>query len=154
MISPFYDSDTFILYLEPILNPYLQSYQNIITLDRMPSGALEDMVSTVNLPKLSCFQQAGVFASPNIVRTLLGSCVYVLMRYPKGSVHGVLNWKCPDIFMGAEDIPAVFGYLKKNGYSVDTDLTKMMFKGPVTIGGQSDTRFSGDRRMICMVTKN
>jgi hypothetical protein len=150
MISPFYDSDAFILYLEPILNPYLQSYQNIITLDRMPKGVLEDMVSTVNLPKLSGFQQAG----PNIVRTLLGSCVYILLRYPKGSANGVLNWKCPDIFMGADDIPAVFAYLKKNGYSVDTDLTKMMFNGPVTIGGHSDTRYSGDRKMICMITKN
>ena len=120
----------------------------------MPKGPLEDLVSTVSFPKLSAFQEAGVFANPNIGRALLGSCVHVLMRYPKGTINGVLNWKCPDIFMGADDIPAIFGFLKKNGYTVDTDLTKMMFKGPVTIGGQCDTRFSGDRKMICMVSKD
>jgi hypothetical protein len=155
MISPFYEGDTFIMYLEPILNPYLQSYQNIITLDRIPKGPLEDMVSTLNLPKLSPFLEAGVFSNPNIGRSLLGSCAYVLLRYPKTACNnGAINWKCPDIFMGADDIPALFGYLKKNGYTVDTDITKMMFKGPVTIGGPSQSRFSGDRKMICMVTKN
>jgi hypothetical protein len=78
-----------------------------------------------------------------------------LQTYPKTACNnGAINWKHPDIFMGADDIPALFGYLKKNGYTVDTDLTKMMFKGPVTIGGPSQSRFSGDRKMICMVTKN
>lgn len=154
MISPFYDcggGSSFVLYLEPILNPYLHSYQNVITLDTMPSGPLADMVSTVNVPKLSPFLEAGVFASPNVGRTLGGSCVHVLLRYPKAACGGV-NWKMTDIFMGADDIPAVLGYLKKNGYTVDTDMTKMMFKSRATGGGVAEKRFSGDRKMICMVT--
>ena len=140
---------TFVLYLEPILNPYFKSYQNIITLDRMPSGTLADMVTMVNLPKLSPFQEAGVFSGPNFGRALSGSCVHVLLRYPKNACG--FNWKNTDVFMGADDIPSVLGYLKANGYIIDTDLTKMMFKSRVEVGGVSDKRFSGDRKVICFV---
>jgi hypothetical protein len=52
--------------------------------------------------------------------------------------------------MGADDIPSIIGYLRTNGYSIDTETTKMMNKSRVLIGGVSDTRFSGDRKMICM----
>ena len=146
MESPFAKhsaGSTFVLYLEPILNPYLKTYQNVITLDRMPSGVLADMVSLVNLPKLSPFQEAGL--------GFIGrSCVHVLMRYPKDS--GLFNWKNSDIFMGADDIPSVLGFLKANGYVVDTELTKMMFKSRVEVGGVSERRFSGDRRVICFVS--
>jgi hypothetical protein len=53
--------------------------------------------------------------------------------------------------MGADDIPSVLGYLKANGYTIDTDLTKMMFKSRVEVGGVSNGRFSGDRKVICFV---
>jgi len=141
---------TFVLYLEPILNPFFKAYQNVITLDRMPSGVLADMVTMVNLPKLSPFQEAGVFSSPNFGRGGLGgSCVNVLLRYPKKACG--FNWKNTDVFMGADDIPSVLGYLRSNGYTLDTDLTKMMFKSRVEVGGGSDRRFSGDRKVICFV---
>ena len=59
MESPFAKhgtGSTFVLYLEPILNPYFKAYQNVITLDRMPNGVLADMVNVVDLPKMSPFQ--------------------------------------------------------------------------------------------------
>ena len=149
MESPFSNfgsssSSTFVLYLEPILNSYWKTYQNVITLDRMPNGVLADMVTIVNLPKLSAFQEAGnMFGN-------VSNCVYVLLRYPKKS--GCFNWKNTDIFMGADDIPSVLGYLRANGYTIDTDLTKMMFKSRVEVGGVSDRRFSGDRKVICFVS--
>jgi len=149
MESPFAkhgSGSTFVLYLEPILNPYLKSYQNIITVDRMPYGALADMVTMVNLPKLSPFQEAGF----GFGRSLNGSCVHVLLRYPKNACG--FNWKNSDIFMGADDIPSVLGYLRANGYVVDTDLTKLMFKSRVEVGGVSERRFSGDRKVICFVS--
>jgi hypothetical protein len=136
---------TFVLYLEPILNSYFQTYQNVITLDRMPDGPLADMVNMVDLPKLSPFQEAG----NGFGRGMGGSCVHVLLRYPKN--YGGFNWKNTDTFMGADDIPSVLGYLKANGYTVDTELTKMMFKSRVEVGGVSDKRFSGDRKVICFV---
>jgi hypothetical protein len=137
---------TFVLYLEPILNSYFQTYQNVITLDRMPDGPLADMVNVVDLPKLSSFQEAG----NGFGRGMGGSCVHVLLRYCKSS--GLFSRKNSDIFMGADDIPSVLGYLKANGYTIDTDLTKMMFKSRVEVGGVSDKRFSGDRKVICFVS--
>uniref|UniRef100_A0A6C0LAL0 Uncharacterized protein n=1 Tax=viral metagenome TaxID=1070528 RepID=A0A6C0LAL0_9ZZZZ len=137
---------TFVLYLEPIMNPYFKSYQNVITLDRMPDGPLADMVTMVNLPKLSPFQEAG----NGFGRGMGGSCIHVLLRYRKSS--GLFSWKNSDIFMGTDDIPSVLGYLKANGYTIDTDLTKMMFKSRVEVGGISDKRFSGDRKVICFVS--
>jgi len=152
MISPFaHVGSTFVLYLEPILNPHYQTYQNIITFDKMPDGPIANMVTTINLPKLSPFKEAGVFSSPNFGRAFGGSCVHVLLRYPKNSCG--FNWKMTDVFMTADDIPSVLGYLKKTGYSVDTELTKMLFESRVEIGGVSDKRHSGDRKVICMVQK-
>jgi len=151
MESPFEkhgQGSTFVLYLEPILNPYFKAYQNVITLDRMPSGPLADMVTVVDLPKLSSFQEAGVFSS----RGLGGCCVHLLLRYRKTS--GLFSWKNTDIFMGADDIPSVLGYLRSNGYTVDTELTKMMFESRVEVGGVSDKRFSGDRKVICFVSNS
>jgi hypothetical protein len=152
MESPFAKhgiGSTFVLYLEPILNPYWKTYQNVITLDRMPSGVLADMVYLVDLPRLSPFQEAGVFSSVALGRSGLGgSCVHLLLRYPKSC----FSWKNTDIFMGADDIPSVLGYLRANGYTIDTDLTKMMFKSRVEVGGVSDRRFSGDRKVICFVS--
>ena len=141
---------TFVLYLEPIMNSYFQTYQNVITLDRMPDGPLADMVTMVNLPKLSPFQEAGIFSAAGFGRGMGGSCVHVLLRYRKSS--GLFSWKNSDIFMGADDIPSVLGYLKANGYTIDTDLTKMMFKSRIEVGGVSDKRFSGDRKVICFVS--
>jgi hypothetical protein len=147
MESPFEKhGSTFVLYLEPILNPYFKAYQNVITLDRMPSGPLADMVNVVDLPRLSSFQEAGF----GIGRGFGGSCLHVLFRYRKSS--GLFSWKNTDIFMGADDIPSVLGYLRCNGYTIDTNLTKMMFESRVDVGGVSDKRFSGDRKVICFVT--
>ena len=54
--------------------------------------------------------------------------------------------------MGADDIPSVFSYLQSQGYKVDTSLTTMLQDGRVVIGGVSDKRYSGNRKMIAMVS--
>ena len=56
--------------------------------------------------------------------------------------------------MGADDIPAVLSYLQSNGYTIDTSITKMLFKSRAVIGGVAESRMSGDRKMICMVSYN
>jgi len=145
---------TFVLYLEPILNTYYKTYQNVITVSDMPHGPLADMVTLINLPKLSSFQEASVFSSPSLGRGM-GSCFHVLLRYPKSVCSGngcsISIGKNTDIFMGADDIPSVLGYLVANGYKVDTSITKMLQNSRVLIGGASERRFSGDRKMICFV---
>lgn len=144
--NPFSSNLSFVLYLEPIYNSVQQIYQNVITLSSIPAGPLSNMVTQLNLPKLSPFQQS----TPNFDPF---SCVYVLLRHPVtkiGSGNAVLKWS--GAFMGADDIPSIFSYLQSHGYSIDPSMTTMMHQGPVTIGGVSDRRYSGNRKMIAMVS--
>jgi len=146
MESPFKkQNSTIVMYLEPFLNSYTKNYQNIITLSDMPDGSLANMVTMISSPKLSQFQYLN-----NGINININNCIYVLLRYPKQCCSGNGAIKHPDFFMGADDVPSIFGYLRTNGYSIDTETTKMMNKSRVLIGGVSDTRFSGDRKMICM----
>ena len=143
--SPFSNCSSFVLYLEPIYNPLLQIYQNAITLNCKPPGPLANMVSYVHLSKLSPFQQP----SPTFD---LMSCAYVLLRFPVSKVgSGIGAMKSPNILMSADDIPSVFSYLQTHGYNVDTSTTTMLQDGRVLVGGVSERRFSGNRRMIAIV---
>jgi hypothetical protein len=140
MDSPFAASNTsFVMYLEPILNNYYKTYQNIITVNVIPLGPIKQLITQVSLPKLSPFKQLGPFGRPH-------NCTNALLRYPTGIRHP----QSPDYFMTADDIPSVISYLQDNGYSIENKVTNMLFKSRVTIGGVSDTGMSGDRRMICM----
>lgn len=146
----FASSSTFCLYLEPFLNTYYQTYQNIITLNAMPDGPLGQMVTLMNTPKLSPYQ-----SNQNIgfYQHFGFNCKYVLLRYPaygSGIQSGVS--KNSDAFMGSDDIPSILGYLISCGYTIDTSLTKMLFQSRVVVG--SENNGGGDRKLICMVTYN
>lgn len=150
MESPFAAANSsVVLYLEPILNTYYKTYQNIITLSSMPQGSLADLVATIYTTKLSPFQQSGTFSSPGMYSA---NCVYVLLRYPKHMCGERPSFKNINYFMTADDIPSVFSYLQNNGYTIDTNLTKMLSHSRICIGGVSETRISGDRKMICMIS--
>ena len=143
--SPFSTCSSFVLYLEPIYNSFSQTYQNVITLNCKPPGPLSNMITSIQLPKLSPFQEPGPMFDMN-------TCTYVLLRYPIskiGSGYGI--FKNNYALMGADDIPSVFGYLQNNGYKIDTSTTTMLQDGRVLIGGVSDRRYSGNRRMIAMI---
>lgn len=145
MESPFSTANTsFVLYLEPIRISLQKTYQDIITVSTIPAGPLSNMVKPMSFEKLSPFQQTGALFNGF-------GCTNVLLRYPKGNANG-LSIKNHEIYMTKDDIPSVFSYLQSNGYTVDTNMTKLMFKSRVSMGGVSETRLSGDRRMICMVT--
>ena len=140
--NPFDSNMSFVLYLEPIYNPVLQMYQNIITLNCDPAGSLSHMVTHINLSKLSRFQQS----TPNFDGS---NCIFVLLRHPVSKIGN--PFKHNGAFMGSDDIPSVFSYLQTHGYTIDTSTTSMLQDGRVVVGGVSDKRFSGNRRMIAMV---
>jgi len=148
MQSPFYSSpsNTIVMYLEPYLNRYYKAYENIITLSDMPTGPLADLVTPLSFPKLSPFQDPPPFFSNPM------NCTYVLLRYSKSQCPGNPSLKTIDYFMTAEDIPAIFSYLRSNGYTIDTELTKLLTHSKIKIGGPSDKKISGDRKMICFFT--
>jgi hypothetical protein len=152
MESPFYPkgnhsaTSVFTIYLEPILDSYSQTYINVITLSGIPDGPLGQMVKMISLSKLSPFMD---MPSNTTFRNSIGfGCTYVLLKYPKQNIGTTI--KNANIYMTVDDIPALFSYLKMNQYHIDTDLTKMMNKSRVQMGGVSETRYSGDRKMICM----
>jgi hypothetical protein len=141
--SPFSaSSGSIILYLEPVLNSYFKSYQNILTVSSVPLGPLKNMVSRIKFPKLSEFSTFSPFSPVSI-----DSCTYVLGRYTSS-----INMSNGDSFMYADDIPSVLSYLQTNGYTIDTSLTTMLQKSEVRIGGNNGV--SGNRRMVCMFTYN
>ena len=148
MESPFYPSSstTFTLYLEPILDPYSQTYLNVITLSDKPQGPLSNMVNLMSLPKLTNTLSAGTYSGLNS-----STCVYILMKYPAISGSGTNVPKNIDDYMRSDDIPALFSYLTANGYVIDTNLTHMMTRSKI-LEGTSDVRFSGNRKLICMVS--
>lgn len=141
--SPFSSSSgSVVLYLEPVLNSYFKSYQNILTVSSVPSGPLKNMVSRIKFPKLSEFSTFSSFSPASI------ECgTYVLGRYTSS-----INMSNSDAFMYADDIPSVLSYLQTNGYTIDTSLTTMLQKSEVRIGG--NTGAYGNRRMVCMFTYN
>ena len=131
---------TFVLYLEPFLNTYYQAYQNVITVNVVPCGPFSDLVSKISVSALSPFQSAGRYA------LYRGSdCMNVVVRYPGAGI------KDADAFMAQDDIPLVLGFLLENGYTVDTSLTNMLNKSRIVMGGVSDRRGGGDRKMIAMI---
>ena len=148
MESPFYPSTSsgsgsgsgsFTLYLEPILDSYSQTYQQVITLSCMPPGPLASLVKMMSLPKLS------PFVSYTNDRSEFGfGCSYVLMRYSH------VNKKSA-AYMYSDDIPAVFSYLTNHGYTIDNSVTKMM-NGSRVLVGNGNNNSNGDKRLICFVS--
>ena len=129
MQSPFdaMGSKTCTLYLEPMLNSYYKSYQNILTVSNIPDGPLADLIKQMSSPKLSPFQSMSAWSPPPVSRTAYSQmCMLTLCRYPNPP-----NIKHADNFMYAADIPNVIGYLENNGYKIMTDMTKMAYNGPV-----------------------
>ena len=147
MISPFSSGSAFSLYLEPMLNSYWKTYMQVITLNNMPEGPLQDLVMPISFPKLSIYQNPG--NSPFYNGT---NCVLCLMRYPVHDIGGSGSaFRMSDAFMNADDIPGILSYLETHGYSIQTDITNMLFEGNVPVGGVSQHRLSGNRKLISMV---
>lgn len=161
MESPFDNpaNKTVALYLEPMLNSYYKSYQDILTLSDMPAGPLQQMVTRINTPKLSEFQTLSAFSPPPKNSLEFGplaasrssystSCLLALCRYPTNQVHP--STKHADYYMYAADVPNVYGYLESNGYRILDGLTTMTYRGPVDIASSQPNGFHGRRRLICM----
>jgi hypothetical protein len=74
------------------------------------------------------------------------------MRYPVSSIGGSgAAFRMSDAFMGSDDIPSVLSYLETHGYTIQVGITTMLFEGNVPIGGVSQQRASGNRKLIAMV---
>ena len=147
------EATTFAIYIEPIRNTYYKTYQHVITFDAPPTGPLSNMVMSINTPPLSEFHKSisssSPYASPP-TRTG-GRCIYVLSRYPKGSPNA--NPKHSNVYMSPRDIPALYGFLRANGYTIDTSLTKMTYQtNTASYIMMDDTNGYGTRKLVAIST--
>jgi hypothetical protein len=143
--SPFSNThSSFVLYIEPVLNQFYQTYQNVITVSCCPEGPLAEMVVPMPSVKLSPFTEIGRFSE-----SAYDSCTFVLSRYKKGSQKASI--KNTRYFMTVEDIPSVLSYLTEHGYKINSDVSKMLMKSG--LANSSEGRgYRGKRKMICMVS--
>jgi len=121
--SPFFQSLSYTLSVEPYLNTYSKQYQNIITIDKKPMGPLAQLVSHYNQAKISPFQV-----------TENNCCKYAIRR------HYGLGACREDYFLTTEDVPSLLSYLTANGYSIDSNTTKIVQKAGT------------NKKMICIFT--
>lgn len=110
--SPFSQTSSYTLSLEPYLNTYSKQYQTIITIDKMPLGPLSQLVSHYISPKLSPFQRV----ENN------HCCKYAIRRNYSGKAIR------DDYFLTTEDMPSLLSYLNANGYTIDANTTKIVQK--------------------------
>lgn len=97
-------SNTTILYLEPILDPYQNIYLHVLTLSNIPKGPISTITRQIKVPKLSPFQTST-------------NCIYVLINSTNFN-----NWMVED------DIPSVLSYLQLNNYKIETEYTEIMIR--------------------------
>jgi hypothetical protein len=153
-------SSTFSIYVEPVLftntvsNASLNdSYKNIITLNALPTGPLADMTIRIQVPRLSEFNGYGGAAGFSNVG---GRCIYAITRYPLSSPYSRANHNNAKFYMTAEEIPAVLGFMKENGYQIDTEITKVIQHSGLGFGTTESDGMgghgSGKKRFICTAT--
>jgi hypothetical protein len=133
--SPFAVVNSFTLYMEPYLDTYNKEYINIITVDKMPTGPLASLTVSINPPKLSIFYTHCAFSN---------NCKFAISRYYNKGLC-----KKGNQYLLAEDIPSLLSYLKSNGYTVDTETTKMIQRSNINIG---NSLCDNKKKMICIVS--
>lgn len=129
--NPFPNIESYTVYLEPFLNTYYKEYQNILTVNREPTGPINAFVKRVHVPSLSPFT---AFPSP---LHPVDSCTYAFVRSSQG-----FTMKNNNPFLNEKDVPSLLGFLRTHGYSVDMETVKIMHKAGI--------QNSGNKRFICV----
>ena len=87
-----------------------QCYRKIITIDRKPNGPLQNIVKSLNTPKLSPFQES----SP--------CCP---MKFCSLAICNPYN---PSELLSPISLPLLISYLQNNGYTIEYNVTKTLMK--------------------------
>lgn len=114
---------------EVYLDKYNECYKKVIVIRPAPKDDILKKISKlVNFEKLSPFQDKSVCCSED-------SCKYIICN----PIHQI---SCNCEFLCVKDIHLLFNYLLSNGYTVNTDITKIMQKSDVKI-----------KNLICFISK-
>lgn len=112
--------------MNPFLDKYNKCYQNIIVINTEPVGKLNSLIKKLNPPKLSSFKNNNLCCQEN------------------GCILAIKSLKNSCKLMSINELPDLFSFLVSNGYTIDTNITKMI--------SDSDIRFSN--KLICFISKN
>ena len=97
------------LTIEPYLNTHTKQYQNIIVIDNMPNGPLQKFVTRYMPQKLSPFY--------DVNETI--HCKYAIIARQNKD------------FVTDAELPALLSFLNSNGYTVDSQTTKVVQKSNI-----------------------
>ena len=118
--------ETYILSTQVYYDTINHCYTHIFTIDRSPSGALSNMTRTINTPKLSPFKEN----SPCCTEP---KCTIALCRADTRELLGI------------HEQPFLINFLLTNGYTINTELTKLLIKNPV--------KFSSKSKLLFVITR-
>ena len=104
----------------PYLDINQQCYTNIVTINCVPSGPLNNIVCRVKFNKLSPFKQP---TGCNRVET----CGLSILS---------LKGRCKNVYMTVDELPDLFTFLLNNGYNINTQLSKIFEKNNIEISNE------------------
>jgi hypothetical protein len=104
------NTNYYTLSIEPYLNTQTKQYQNIIVIDNMPNGPLQKFVTRYMPQKLSPFY--------DVNETI--QCKYAIIARQNKD------------FVTDAELPALLSFLNSNGYTVDSQTTKVVQKSNIT----------------------
>ena len=114
---------------EVYLDKYNECYKKVLVMRPAPKDDILKKISKlVNTEKLSPFKDRSPCCSEDY-------CKYIICNPNNSS-------KCNCDFLCVKDIHIFFNYLLTNGYSINTDITKIMQKSDVKI-----------KNLICFISK-
>ncbi len=122
--SPFQQISAYTLTIEPYLNTFSKQYENIIVIDKMPLGPLGQLVSRFRAPRLSPFDYNNDSFNKN------ECCKFAIRRH----------FRRDNEFLTADDVPSLLAYLSTNGYSINSEITKIVQK----------TKYSQRKSFVCV----
>lgn len=127
---------TISLFTQPYLDAYNKCYKNIVTINLLPQGPLQQLITRIKLNPLSSFKQQGPCNPIQKCDFALLSLGYAGNSCGKNSCN----------LMTPDEIPNLISYLLSSGYIIDTKITNMLNK--------SDIRFQTNesKTLITVVT--
>ena len=114
-------NNTFTISSQPFYDQYNQCYMNIMSVNMMPKGPLQNFVRRLQMPKLSPYQGDSV-CDP------IEKCALAIFNV---EVPGSINGNTRNL-MHTSAIPNLVSFLLNNGYQFETQITNMLTASGIT----------------------